>query len=659
MLLEKLRTKWAKRHSRHWRDRRLGFENLESRVLLTNNSGPALQLDGVDDHARAVDSVSLDLGIGANEDFTIETSFYVQNLTRGTNQLLIYKMNAYSIFFNKNGLFAEIRFDLFGNGIQLFRPGALNVGWHHVAAVFDNEFSASQDLFALYFDGNLVASTSGFEVTPGVNNSTSALNIGANFGAVPVEGWIDETRFSDTVRYSGATYIVPSMPFSADGNTRALWHFDEAVGSTSFGDASANGNTLTGFNGAQTAIPIVNTDPVITSPSTATAPENTAAVTTVTATDVDLPPQTVTFSIVGGADAGRFAITDNGILSFSSAPDYEMPADAGGDNVYEVTVQASDGAGGISTQTINVTVTPVNDNAPMFTSADTVNLAENSTAVISVTATDADLPAQAVIISIVGGADAAKFGIAPSGALSFKSPPDHEVPSDSDGDNVYVVMVEASDGELTSLQTIQVTVTDVDEPLLGDYNQNGIVDAADYTVWRDHLGQSISLPGENPLAATSGLVDQEDYEFWKANFGNTLPGGGSGGGSASLVVNAPAEPLPPASVDPIEPLVAIEHLSSDPESLSTEPMARFGSFVLTVDRSRHGGRPETIRRRIFNSVPSDHALADWLAARITPSQRVLANSTFDSPRHERDDVACPPEPADALEAAFAALDNKC
>ena len=145
-----------------------------------------------------------------------------------------------------------------------------------------------------------------------------------------------------------------------------------------------------------------NTNPVFTSPNTANVAENTTAVMTVTATDADLPAQTVTFSIVGGADQAKFWITSGGVLSFNSAPNFEAPTDANGDNVYVVTVQASDGNGGTATQTINVTVTPVNDNNPVFTSPNTANVAENTTAVMTVTATDADLPAQTVTFSIVG-----------------------------------------------------------------------------------------------------------------------------------------------------------------------------------------------------------------------------------------------------------------
>lgn len=54
--------------------------------------------------------------------------------------------------------------------------------------------------------------------------------------------------------------------------------------------------------------------------------------------------------------------------------------------------------------------------------------------------------------------------------------------------------------------------------LSGDYNLDGSVDAADYTVWRDTLGQSgvgLAADGNN-----SGIVDSADYEIWKTNFGS-------------------------------------------------------------------------------------------------------------------------------------------
>src|SRR5262249_52200746 len=56
--------------------------------------------------------------------------------------------------------------------------------------------------------------------------------------------------------------------------------------------------------------------------------------------------------------------------------------------------------------------------------------------------------------------------------------------------------------------------------LAGDFNGNGVVDAADYTVWRDHLGTSFNLHGNgDETGGSAGLVDQADYALWKAHFG--------------------------------------------------------------------------------------------------------------------------------------------
>jgi endonuclease/exonuclease/phosphatase family metal-dependent hydrolase len=52
----------------------------------------------------------------------------------------------------------------------------------------------------------------------------------------------------------------------------------------------------------------------------------------------------------------------------------------------------------------------------------------------------------------------------------------------------------------------------------GDYNGDGVLNAADYIVWRNHANTEFELVNENPDALTPGLVDQEDYDFWKSQF---------------------------------------------------------------------------------------------------------------------------------------------
>ncbi len=76
----------------------------------------------------------------------------------------------------------------------------------------------------------------------------------------------------------------------------------------------------------------------------------------------------------------------------------------GVDNVYNVQVSVSDGVNPAVTQDITVTVTNV-DEAPSITSGAAFNVAENTTAVTTVTATDPDAGA-ALTYAISGGADA-------------------------------------------------------------------------------------------------------------------------------------------------------------------------------------------------------------------------------------------------------------
>jgi hypothetical protein len=65
--------------------------------------------------------------------------------------------------------------------------------------------------------------------------------------------------------------------------------------------------------------------------------------------------------------------------------------------------------------------------------------------------------------------------------------------------------------------------------ITGDYNNNGVVDAADYVLWRKNLGQAVTLPNDS----TPGDVSQDDYTVWRANFGRT-PGGGGALGAAAV-----------------------------------------------------------------------------------------------------------------------------
>jgi Ca2+-binding RTX toxin-like protein len=259
--------------------------------------------------------------------------------------------------------------------------------------------------------------------------------------------------YSITQNPDGSFTILDQRGGSPDGtdtvrNTEFFEFSDQIIPSGGGGNAPP---TITSNGGGSTAAFSVD--------------ENTTAVTTVTATDPDAG-QMLTYSISGGADAARFVIDENtGVLVFLTAPDFENPTDVAGNNVYDVIVRVSDGFGGFDTQAIAVTINNLPDSGePPVIASDgggptaAVNVAENSTAVTMVTATDPDSPT--ITFSISGGPDAVKFSIDQNtGMLVFLAAPNFENPTDSGADNVYDVVVRAYDGVNFDDQAIAVTVT--------------------------------------------------------------------------------------------------------------------------------------------------------------------------------------------------------
>ena len=119
-----------------------------------------------------------------------------------------------------------------------------------------------------------------------------------------------------------------------------------------FGFSSGQG-TATGLHD------IIDWDlaPVITSTTTATFAENSTATVYTVTTNLDAST-TLTYSLSGN-DANLFDI-NNGVVTFKTAPNFELPSDSGANNVYDINVIASDGTLN-TTKAVAITVTNVND----------------------------------------------------------------------------------------------------------------------------------------------------------------------------------------------------------------------------------------------------------------------------------------------------------
>ena len=166
---------------------------------------------------------------------------------------------------------------------------------------------------------------------------------------------------------------------------------------------------------------------------------------------------------LSGSDGGDFEISATGVLAFRDVPDYDKPADSNRDNEYLVTVRAHDAGNRYGSLDVTVTVTDVNEEAPVVTGSDNRTVSENTTsAIYTYRATDADLGD--TITWSTSGADGHLFEMNEQGALSFREAPDYENPRDSGQDNVYELEVVATDSRgLTGELMVTITVTELNE----------------------------------------------------------------------------------------------------------------------------------------------------------------------------------------------------
>lgn len=288
-------------------------------------------------------------------------------------------------------------------------------------------------------------------------------------GSVPANG-------SKTLRLRAQVGTASS--YSMEGEI--LYSFNDDPDSTPF---NRHLNPNEDDTARVTVTPVANQPPTLPVTAKATAPENQTLVTpAVTAADAD--GDALSYSISGGADAGKFSINaTTGALLFLVPPDYENPNDANRDGNYLVQVVVSDGKAS-ATQDVTVTVTDVAENAlPAIVpgnnaASHALAYTENSAAMVldyDATDADGDTEGNGLTWLITGGEDKWAFTIHPTkGWLEFTGAPDYERPLDVGKQNTYEVQVTVCDSKGgCASQKLTVTITDVAEDSDGD----GIPDA--------------------------------------------------------------------------------------------------------------------------------------------------------------------------------------
>ena len=269
--------------------------------------------------------------------------------------------------------------------------------------------------------------------------------------AVTVAG---ATRIVDTAAVSGSVVTLTLTSAVTSGETVTV-SYTVPTGGDATPVKDAAGNAAATFSSAEVtnataALPVVS---IVASATPVT--EGAAAAFTLSRTGATDAALTVTVSVseseaaVSGTPptSATFAAGAAGAVLSVATEDDEAVEEAS-----TVTATVSPGTGYTVDGTSGSAEAVVEDDdaAPVVGTASPIVVAENATAVVTLTATDADTAAADLAWSIpagaAGGADGAKFALTADGALSFKAAKDYEAPDDADADGDYEVTVRVTDG---------------------------------------------------------------------------------------------------------------------------------------------------------------------------------------------------------------------
>ena len=415
--------------------------------------------------------------------------------------------------------------------------------------------------------------------------------------------------------------------------------------------------------------------PEITSATTFTVDEGTTAVETLTAEDQDSAAADLAWSKAGGADAGQFTLSTAGDLAFAAAPDYENPDDADGDNVYEITVQVSDGDN-TDTADLSVTLENVLELLTELTGPSSTDYAENGAVRVATYTASSEADRDGIAWQL-GGDDAEHFSIDnPKGVLRFHinpvdpslflQPPDFEAPVNDDDDNVYEVIVLAQAGSALTLKSVIVTVTDEDEAgaislstarpgmgaeLTATLSDPDEVSGTPAWQWERSAGRNswVVIAGAEAAGYTPTAADTNAFLRVTATYGDEH---GSGHSVRKVTANVVTGPL----------LTALEVTTDAATANAARAMKpAFGGETLhyaigcnTSDTMQVTLRaPSDVRVAVDGRVPSGSSIGEMTATvEVTPTSDVPISVTDRNGAHTVYHVHCLNDRFDEIEAGW-------
>ena len=355
------------------------------------------------------------------------------------------------------------------------------------------------------------------ELSPATRNLAENSAPGTNVGNAVAATDSESDALTYTLRGADASsFTIDSSSGQIRTKSGVTYNFESAKKTHSVTvsvrdgkDAAGNASTATDDTIAVTInLTNVNEAPAVASgPAARTVSENSTEVGAYRASDPDAS-STATWSVETAVDGRLFEISSSGVLSFRSAPNFEMPSDSDRNNTYLLTVKVTDnGSPALSaTRVVAVTVRNVNEAPAIASGPSTTSVAENSTEVGAYRASDPDA-SSTFRWSVETGGDGQLFEISSSGVLSFRSAPDYERPSDSGTNNLYEVTVKVTDNgspAMSATRNVVITVTDVNETPVISGNASPRfaeiefdVDAKDLTAADYELGAYTAVDDDN------------------------------------------------------------------------------------------------------------------------------------------------------------------
>ncbi|MEM3119124.1 MAG: tandem-95 repeat protein, partial [Nitrososphaerales archaeon] len=248
----------------------------------------------------------------------------------------------------------------------------------------------------------------------------------------PTNGTVEAGTLANTLRY------IPNANFNG-------------VDTFTYTVSDGNGGTDTAT--VSVTVSAVNDAPVLNAIGDKTVDELSLLTFTASATDADIPANTLTFSLVG-APAGASINPSTGVFTWT--PTEEQGPDA---YTFDVVVTDNGDPNLSDSETITVTVDEVNE-APVL-SPDPIpddSADEGLFYSFTVTASDADVPAQILTFNVTGTPAWIAVDTSVPGQVTLSG-----TPTENDGGTTSTITIEVSDGIATTSDTYDLTVNEVNE----------------------------------------------------------------------------------------------------------------------------------------------------------------------------------------------------